>query len=254
MFQKPADRQLWERYVQPMTDILIYIADRLKGKSLFPFFRTLLNIIFSVSIADSIFSKTHPDITLPSTLDYQKIWTFFIQGHFAIPLIIFLLVYLGTQGFTTLFFMYFGDYHNFKLTKKILAYKIEKNEVHEGIEGISEVSNKFPIVDITKEKLLEMYNKLKVVYDKKKLIKLEAFLEEGKTTITDNFTTVLRGLIATTIYFATIPSFGWLLFTIVVLLFIFLFVILLLGYKLLDIIPALMSKAIQAETLYKDNE
>jgi hypothetical protein len=211
-----------------------------------------LNIIFCISIADAIFSKTHPDITLPNTLDYQKIWTFFIQGHFAIPLIIFLLIYFGTQGFTTLFFMYFGDYQNFKLTKKILAYKMEKADVYDGIEGISEVCNQYPIVDITKEKLLEMYNKLKIVFDKKKLAKLESVLEEGKTTISDNFTTILRGLIATTIYFATIPSFGWLLFTIVVLLYIFLFVILLLGYKLLDILPAIMSKAIQAETLYQD--
>ena len=237
-----------------MTDILIYIADRLKGKSLFPLFRWILNIIFCISISNAIFSKSHPDITLPNTFDYQKIWTFFIQGHFFIPLIIFLVVYFVTQGFTTLFFMYFGDYKNFKLTKKILAYQIEKNEVHESIQGITEVSNKLAIVDLTKEKLLEMYNGLKNVISEKDLAKFKEGLDDAKTIVSDNFTTILRGLIATTIYFITIPSFGWVLYLIVIFLFSFLFIILLLAYKLFDILPAVMSKAMYAENLYLDKD
>lgn len=109
-----------------MTDLLIYIADRLKGKSLFPLFRWLLNIIFCISISNAIFSKSHAEITLPKNLDYQKIWDFIIQGYFFIPLVIFLIVYFVTQGVVTLFFMYFGDYKNFKLTKRIISYNVEK--------------------------------------------------------------------------------------------------------------------------------
>lgn len=235
-----------------MTDLLIYIADRLKDKSLFPFFRWILNIIFCVSISNTIFSKTHPDITLPNKLDYQKIWGFFIEGHFFIPLIIFLLVYLGTQGITTIFFMYFGDYKNFKLTKKILAYQIEKKDVHEGIKGISEVASQIAIVDLTKAKVLELYQDLKSTFSEQDLVQLKQDLDDGKSIISENFTTILRGLIATTIYFITIPSFGWLLYLIVLLLFLFLFVILLLGYKLLDILPAIMNRAALIENLYLD--
>ncbi len=176
-----------------MTDILIYIADRLKGKSLYPLFRWILNIIFCISISDAIFSKTHPDINLPDTPDLQKRWTFFVAGHFAIPLIILLLVYFVTQGLTILFFFYYGDYKNFKLTKKILAYNMEKIEVHESIDSIAEICNQYPIVDLTKEKLLEMYSKFKTIFDKKKLAKLQSVLEESKITVSDNFATILRG-------------------------------------------------------------
>lgn len=211
-------------------------------------------MIFCISISNAIFSKSHPDITLPNTLDYQKIWSFFVQGHFFIPLIIFLIVYFVTQGITTLFFIYYGDYKNFKLTKKILAYQIEKQDVHEGIKGINEVSNQIAIVDLTKEKILEMYNSLKSIFSEQDIVKLKEDLDEGKTIISNNFTTIFRGFIATTIYFATIPSFGWMLYLVVVVLFFFLFVILLLGYKLLDILPAIMSKAMRIEVWYLDKE
>ncbi len=235
-----------------MTDVLIYIADRLKGKSMFPLFRWILNLIFCTSITNAIFSQTHPDIRLPDSYDFQKIWDFFVKGHFTIPLIIFLIVYFVSQGIVTLFFMYFGDYKNFKLTKKILAYQLEKKEIQESIKNITEVSDQVAIVDLTKEKILEMYNGLKNVFSEQDLVKLKEVLDEGKTTISDNFVTLLRGLIAITIYFATIPSFGWLLFLIIVVLFKFLFLLLMLGYKLLDILPALMSKALLIENIYLD--
>ena len=235
-----------------MTDVLIYIADRLKGKSLFPLFRWSLNIIFCTSISNAIFSESHPDIKLPNSYDFQKLWAFFVEGYFTIPLVIFLIVYFVSQGIVTLFFMYFGDYKNFKLTKKILAYQLVKRDIQESIQNITEVSNQVAIVDLTKEKILEMYHGLKNVFSKQDLVKLKEVLDEGKTTISDNFVTLLRGLIAITIYFATIPSFGWFLFLIIVFLFLFLFVLLLLGYKLLDILPALMSKALLIENIYLD--
>jgi hypothetical protein len=237
-----------------MTDLLIYVADRLKGKSLFPLFRWLLNIIFCISISNAIFSKSHPEITLPKTLDYEKIWDFFIQGYFFIPLVIFLIVYFVTQGIVTLFFMYFGDYKNFKLTKRIISYNVEKKELLEGIEGITEISQKFTIVDLTKDKLLEMFNEIKGSVSDADLVKIKEDLEKSKTTISDNFVTLLRGLVAITIYFCTIPSFGYILYILVVLLFIILFIILLIGYKLLDLLPTLIQKAIHIDSIYQSND
>jgi hypothetical protein len=235
-----------------MTDLLIYIADNVKSKSFYPLVRQGFNLVFISSITKYILSKTHPEVEIPNTLEYQRIVDFCIEGYFFIPFAIYFIVYLATKGISTGLFMWLGDLKNHKLTRRILAFQLEKNDLKEGFEGIDEVAQKVAVLGLTKEKLLELYTALKPRFNTRNLTKVLNKLEDEKDNLNNNFAMVLRGWLAVTIYFSTIPSFGLLLYLLSSVSIVICLAIFILGYKLADILPHVMKKAIEAEKIYKE--
>lgn len=236
-----------------MNDAILYFADKINGKTKYPFIRMVFNAIFLLSITNFILIRSHPSLTLPNPTNYREVVTFCVTGHFFIPFSIFMLVLLVTQGLSELIFFWLGDFKNHKLTKKILAFQIEKNDLFGGLKGIEEASKLFDFVDLGKEKIYELFLILKPTFNKRNLDKALDTLDKSKEAISLNFTTSVRGLIALIIYFGTIEIFGIGLFVFVVVVVLACLVLLVIANKLLTILPHIMSKALEAERIYLDH-
>ena len=76
-----------------MNEVFFIAGDYLKGKSIYPAFRRILNLLLNISISSFIYEKCYGVYSWLNYNDYKGILTFFIKGNFFIPLSIFIVVY-----------------------------------------------------------------------------------------------------------------------------------------------------------------
>lgn len=225
-----------------MNEIFIIAGDYLKGKSVYPAFRRMLNLLFNISIASFIYEKCYGNYTWLNYNDYKGILDFFIKGNFFIPFSIFLVVYSLTQFLSIAFFVALNHFKTIKITREILQYQFKKETVDERLKEINKVSKYVSPIRLTKNTMLEVYQELRNHITPEAFEEIEKGLKEPKQNLEANFTMAFRMMIAITIYFFSIPQFGWLLYlTAMIVLFVGMYV-LMISYRFLDIIPTLMRK------------
>lgn len=225
-----------------MNDIFLVFADYLKGKSVYPAVRRCFNLLFNISIASFIFEQHYGLYTWLNYNDYKGILNFFIKGGFFIPFSIFLAVYAITQFLAVISFSIINHFRTLKLTREIISYQVKKEVVDDGLQEITNVSKYITPAPITKEMILGLYNLLKKELTPEAYQQMEKELKEPKDNLEADFIMVFRALIATTIYFFSIPLFGWKLFIIAFVVMLVALYIIMLAYRLLDVLPALIRK------------
>ncbi|MFA6089444.1 MAG: hypothetical protein WC755_06275 [Candidatus Woesearchaeota archaeon] len=237
-----------------MNEIFIITGDYLRGKSVYPIFRRLLNLLFNVSISSFIYEKCYGNYSWLNYNDYKGILDFFIKGNFFIPFSIYVLVYSVTQFLSIIYFFLFNHFKTIKLTRKILLYQIKKDHVNERLKEISKVSKYVSPVKLTKNTMISLYKELRGQITPEAFNELEKGLKEPKQNLEANFTLVFRMSIAISIYFFSIPKFGWLLYLIIITVSIIVMYVLMISYRFLDILPTLMRKFhLHAEEYLKTN-
>lgn len=225
-----------------MNKYLFIIADYLKGKSIYSPVRRILNLLFNISIASFIYEKTYGKYTWLNYDNYKGILDFFIKGKFFIPFSIFFAVYSLTQILSVILFTSINHFKTLKWTKEIIAYEVRNDLIEERLNTISEVSKYVSPIVITKPLLIELYNNLKSDLTVEMYNKIENELREPKENLEATFHLFLRGLIAISIYFLSLSQFGWVLFIIILLTLLVGMYLILLAYRFLDILPALVRK------------
>lgn len=225
-----------------MNEIFIIAGDYLKGKSVYPAFRRMLNLLFNISIASFVYEKCYGNYTWLNYNDYKGILDFFIKGKFFIPFSIFFVVYGTTQFLSIAFFSALNHFKTIKITREILQYQFKKETVDERLKEIKKVSKYVSPISLTKNKMLEVYQEVRNHITPEAFEEIEKGLKEPKQNLEANFSLAFRMAIAITIYFFSLPQFGWLLYlTAMIVLFIGMYV-LMISYRFLDIIPTLMRK------------
>ncbi|MBN8671466.1 MAG: hypothetical protein J0L80_12315 [Chitinophagales bacterium] len=225
-----------------MNQIFLIAADYLKGKSISLPIRRLLNLLFTISISSFLFEKYYGKYVWFNYYDYKAILNFFIKGNFFIPLSIFIAVYCGTYFVSLLIFNLINHFKTIKWTRKIIYYQVKKESVDDNIKALTRVSTLVSPMRLTKTLMIELYNNLKHELTPETFQKIESELIEPKKNLEATFHSVFRALIAITIYFSSIPQFGLGLYVIVCISLLSTLYILLLSYRFLDIIPALVHK------------
>lgn len=225
-----------------MNEIFIIAGDYLKGKSVYPAFRRMLNLLFNVSIASFIYEKCYGNYFWFNYNDYKGILDFFIKGNFFIPFSIFLVVYSLTQFSSISIFGALNHFKTVKITREILQYQFKKETVDKRLEEINKVSTYVSPIDLTKNIMLEVYQKLRKHITPEALAEIEKGLKEPKQNLEANFTLAFRMMIAITIYFFSLPQFGWVLYMTAMIVLIVGMYVLMIAYRFLDIIPTLMRK------------
>jgi hypothetical protein len=109
-----------------MNEIFIIAGDYLKGKSVYPAFRRMLNLLFNISIASFIYEKFYGNYSWLNYNDYRGILDFFIKGNFFIPFSIFLVVFGTTQFLSIALFNALNHFKTLKITREILQYQFKK--------------------------------------------------------------------------------------------------------------------------------
>lgn len=225
-----------------MNEIFIIAGDYLKGKSVYPAFRRMLNLLFNISIASFVYEKCYGNYSWLNYNDYKGILDFLIKGNFFIPFSIFLVVYGTTQFLSIAFFSALNHFKTIKITQEILQYQFKKETVDERLKEIKKVSKYVSPISLTKNTMLEVYQELKKHLTPEAFEEIEKGLKEPKQNLEANFSLAFRMVIAITIYFFSLPKFGWLLYLIaMIVLFIGMYV-LMISYRFLDIIPTLLRK------------
>ena len=225
-----------------MNEIFIIAGDYLKGKSVYPAFRRLLNLIFNISIASFIYEKCYGNYTWLNYNDYKGILNFFIKGNFFIPFSIFLVVFGTTQFLSISIFSVINHFKSVKLTREILQYQFKKETIDESLKEINKVSKIVSPIRLTKNTMLAVYQELRKDITPEVFEEIEKGLKEPKQNLEANFTLAFRMIIAITIYFISLPQFGCILYLFAMLVLIGGMYILMISHHLLDIIPTLLRK------------
>jgi hypothetical protein len=225
-----------------MNEIFIIAGDYIKGKSVYPAFRRLLNLLFNISIASFIYEKFYGNYTWLNYNDYKGILDFFIKGNFFIPFSIFLVVYGTTQFLSISIFSVIYHFKSVKLTREILQYQFKKETIDEHLKEINKASKIISPISLTKNTMLAVYQELRNHITPEAFEEIEKGLKEPKQNLEANFSLAFRMMIAITIYFISLPQFGWVLYFTAMLVLIGAMSILMISYRFLDIIPTLMRK------------
>ena len=195
-----------------MNYLFLLLGDYLKGKSVYPAFRRMLNLLFNISIASFVYEKCYGNYTWLNYNDYKSILDFFIKGNFFIPFSIFLVVYGTTQFLSIAFFGALNHFKTIKITREILQYQFKKETVDERLKEIKKVSKYVSPISLTKNTMLEVYQELRKHITPEAFEEIEKGLKEPKQNLEANFSLAFRMAIAITIYFFSLPQFGWLLY------------------------------------------
>lgn len=235
-----------------MNEIFIIAGDYLKGKSVYPAVRRLLNLLFNISIASFIYEKCYGEYSWLNYNDYKGVLDFFVKGNFFIPFSIFIVVYAVTQFLSIAFFAALNHFKTIKITREILQYQFKKETIDERLKEITKASKYVSPIKLTKNTMVSLYGELRTQITPEAFEELEKGLKEPKQTLEANFTLAFRMSIAISIYFFSIPQFGWLLYSVAILVLLLAMYILMISYRFLDILPTLMRKFhFQAEQYLK---
>ena len=225
-----------------MNEIFIIAGDYLKGKSVYPAFRRILNLLLNISIASFIYEKFYGNYTWLNLDDYKSILDFFIKGNFFIPLSIFLVVYSVTLFLSLAIFTSINHFKSVKITRKILLYQFKNESIDQGLNEITQASNYVSPTPLTTDIMISAYQKIREKITPEAFKKIENELEKSKQSLLANYTLAFRMLIAITIYFFSLPQFGWILYTIAIILLVVGLYSLMFAYRFLDILPTILRR------------
>jgi len=230
-----------------MNEIFLIAADYLKGKPIYSPFRRILDLLFNISITSFIYETFYGSYTWFSYNDYKGILSFFVKGGFFIPFSIFLAVYWSTYLISLFSFILLNRYKTIKWTREILNYQLNKETIENRLQLVEEASVHASPFILTKPLMIELMKTLQSKIPPDAFDELKKALKQPKHDIETSFHTAFRCLIATTIYFFSLPQFGIPLFIIAGIVLILAMYILLLAYRFLDILPVLVAR-MQVET------
>jgi hypothetical protein len=123
-----------------------------------------------------------------------------------------------------------------------LQYQFKKETIDERLKEINKVSKIVSPIRLTKNTMLAVYQELRNHITHEAFEEIEKGLKEPKQNLEANFSLAFRMMIAITIYFFSLPQFGWLLYLTAMFVLIGGMYILMISYRFLDIIPTLMRK------------
>jgi len=235
-------KTLMVKYILEMNDILLIIGDYLKGKTIIPQIRRILNFIFTISITAFFYEIVIGPYSWIEITDYKGILDFFVKGNFYVPLFMYVVVYVSVSVLSYILFDLFVDKKRDKWTEKIIKYELIKKIDEDSYWNIGRTNNSIAKKPIDKSKIKSLYDSLTKKIGNEELTKLQKGLSEAKKDLSSNFTLILRGFVAITIYFFTVDELGIVILIVSLLVLICIGIILRIIYVFLDIIPALVRK------------
>ncbi|WP_319592125.1 hypothetical protein [uncultured Draconibacterium sp.] len=225
-----------------MNDLLLVVGDYLKGKTIIPQIRRILNFIFTISITSFFYERIIGPYSWIEITDYKGILDFFVKGNFYVPLFMYVIVYVSISLLSYVLFDIFVNKKSVKWTEKIIKYELIKKVDEDSYWNIGNANSSLAKKTIDKSRIKSLYDTLTKKFGKEEVRSLEKALSEAKKDLSSNFTLIIRGLIAIIIYFFTIDEVGVVILLISLMVLVGIGIILRIVYVFLDVIPALARK------------
>lgn len=233
-----------------MNEYLFVVGDYLKGKPTYPVIRRLLNLLFSISLTSFLFKIFYFPYRLYDITDYKSIISFFIEGNFFVPFSIFIIIHYFLDWISEGFFALFTLRKSSEIVTEIYNYELNKYDYKSVLGKIN--NNPFIKMPINFNKsvigdlIRHLSNEITVV----QLQEAEVQLEVQKTNTKESFKLSVKACLTFTVYFFIVPYFGWVLYTLVMIVLFFVAFGLYFSYLIMDILPVIISRFQQHVALY----
>jgi hypothetical protein len=193
--------------------------------------KQILNLIFVSTIASCIFESLFFDYTIIDVKQYGQIYAFFIYGHFIIPFAIFYSIWLVTIGLTMLLFQLPNVYITKRFGEKIRDFLLWYYTSNASTSNSKSV--------LPKSKSMDW------IYKSAR----QGSMEEGNLirrtmqshrSLESDYTLILRGFIAMTIYFNQLDYFGWLTYALCIFILLFTWLLQIVKYQFSEVFPEII--------------
>lgn len=225
-----------------MKELLTYVSDYLKGNSIYSPVLRFLDFYLSASIASSIFKRIYFNYSLLDLTDYKGIYNYFINGDFAVPLLLFTIVHYGIGIVGESIFSLMTLKKSNEWTSRILKFKIKKKDYVSFFKTINNNPIAPASLKFDKGIVIKYFELLKSSVSKEDWEKAKKMAELKKEEIKSNFKLVFKGMIALTVFFRLVPYFGWILYSISILISLAGMTFFFYSYVVLDISPLFIRK------------
>lgn len=225
-------------------DQVLQLADFLKDKKMLKVISQSLGFIFVASTASYIFQTFYFEYELNDISAYKENAEFLLDGRFFVPLCIFAILWGATYCFGYLLFFGFNDWIAQKIRRVILNYSIKSNPYKRAkthLMRTQQVQEHLP-QELPKDWHIKFYQAIKAKLKDEDIQAMEKGFVELKEDMIRKFIVIVRGFIAVTIYFNTLPHFGGILYSLAIGLFVIGTLIVILGYQLGELLPVAVRK------------
>ncbi|HEX3385431.1 MAG TPA: hypothetical protein VHS53_09595 [Mucilaginibacter sp.] len=228
---------------------LFPVKDYLQGKPVYPVARRAMNFLFSVSISSFIFEKFYFKYNWLDVTDYKSILDFLIKGYFFIPFSIFVIVHYSLDWFSHIFYSSFISIGSDKFQKKIIALTFKKSDA----KGILKTLKKNPVLKKQDEPwFYAFYQHVVNSVTPEQWQKILSELDKKKNDNEKNFQLAVKAIFTISIYFWSVPFFGWRLYTLVIIVLLLILILLYWGYLIMELSPLALQKLHQEVTMYME--
>src|ERR1041385_1715419 len=126
-----------------MKEIIMWTADFMKSRPIYPMIRKGLNVLFVTSITSWWYMHCYKGDLLDPL--YNKLdWnSYLIKGQFFIPISMFLIVYIGTWLFSFLIYKGLTTWQGVRIKKIIVEYQATHEDGNIGSEAITRIGSFF---------------------------------------------------------------------------------------------------------------
>lgn len=224
------------------TDVLIWTADFIKDRPVYPIVRRALNLLFVASITSWWYTQCYEGILLRPLVEKTDWYNYLLKGEYFIPVSMFIIVFVLTWIVPFLIYKALTIGLGVKIKRMIIRYQATHDDALLGAGAIEKVGRYFTEKKLDEKAQAELYQQLKQNVKEDELNDMKAELEKGQDMMYDNFIMVFRMLIAALVYSNLLPQFSLWLTVVLVIVLVIILVNLLVAGLMFDILPVLANK------------
>ncbi|HTN05709.1 hypothetical protein [Agriterribacter sp.] len=219
-----------------------FISKYLNGKPVSPVLLKIIDFVLTLSLTSIFFQKVYFHYSLLDITDYKGVYYFISSGQFFIPLVLFFLTHFSINFASGSFFNLASHFISAKWLNKVLTYKLKSSDF-EPLIKVSE-NQKLPVVPIQLDNdfIFKTYSLIKKSKTERQWQQIADKISRDAQSAKSVLNIVIKAIIATFVYYNTIPYFGAYLFSLVLVLLVSILILQFIWHLILVNAPAAIRK------------
>lgn len=222
-----------------MFDYVLNIASKVSERRLSLQVKAFLNFLFIGSLTSIVFEKYYFKYSLLKIDDYEGVYRYFIDGHFFIPLVAFFILWQLTENIGTILFKLPNMYVERKFKKSVINFSVSRFSFFDTMDPTARKSMD-EFIEVPRDNwVISLFEEIKKSTD---YVKISQNLNIARERLNSEAVLLFRAFVSMIIYFNTIDYFGWLLFSGLMLILLFMIFVNSLAYQFIEITPVILWK------------
>jgi hypothetical protein len=221
---------------------ILKILGELKHNLFTGIIKAVLNLVLVSSMTFSVMNVTHPTLEVAFFENYEQWMLFFLDGSFAVPFGVFVLLWFITDYAARATFGIVTSIIEAKWRERILLMTLDDNSIKVDIErdGIKDLMNALKETP-QKHWAIKVYEMVWQSFPEKKWEQIKQRIRRVKQDYFNDFVVLFRSFIMLIVYFIWVSSFGWIMFVLLFVLFCIIGLLLVIYYLFASALPLVES-------------